>query len=194
MRVPFRRLSRRSFSRHRIRRVAVLVSILAVGWAVRAGSAPPEAAPGHAPKAVWIHPRPGPRGLVDAATGRPFQLDARAVLVPGGTREIRSDVTWTVTDPSVLHISDGSDGNPIGWASPLRPGVVGVTITYPRVGWPAAASPGATRGRLGDAIQVVVRDERIPTAGFRETRVGPLLARPGEIGYRGATSVERSIR
>jgi hypothetical protein len=108
------------------------------------------------PKLVLIFPRPDPTtGNLAATVGVPFQLKARVDFTGGATQGINNLVDWLPSDPSVLHISDGTDGDPAGWAKPLKAGSITVRITYPKASGPPPPFPPSQP--LSDVITVLVR-------------------------------------
>lgn len=107
-----------------------------------------------APRRVAILPANGGSGLT-ARVGTPLKLSATLELESGARVPIDEYVAWSSSDPAVLRVSDGRDGNAPGTAIPLRPGLVGIAITYPRFTGPPPPHPPDRP--LGDAITIYVR-------------------------------------
>jgi len=107
------------------------------------------------PRRVTILPQTEGGAPLTIKVGVPTRLTARLELDDGRTIPLDEHVTWSASDPSVLRFERGA-GTRAGTVTPLKKGVVSVTIVYPPVS--GASVPYPPDRRLGDAVTVVVRD------------------------------------
>lgn len=110
---------------------------------------------GAAPRRISIHPQTDGAPLT-MKVGEPLQLSARLELEGGRSVALDEHVTWSTSDPTVLRLAGAGSGAAGRRATPLRTGVVAVTIVYPSVA--GGEVPYPTQRALGDALTVVVRE------------------------------------
>lgn len=124
--------------------------LLALAWLT--GGA---AATSKSPRRISIHPQTHGAPLT-VKVGEPLLLSARLELEGGGSVALDEQVTWSSSDPTVLRLAGAGAGASGRRATPLRTGVVAVTIVYPSLA--GGEVPYPTQRALGDALTVVVRE------------------------------------
>ncbi|HZR83363.1 MAG TPA: Ig-like domain-containing protein [Candidatus Binatia bacterium] len=103
------------------------------------------------PVSIKVEPDPG-TGVIHANLGETLKLKILARFVGGSTRGMDAFVTWQSSNPAIVSVSNGDDGERPGTAHFLARGTVTITATYPKIGTPPP--PGATN--LQDTIDIVV--------------------------------------
>ncbi|HEY8513932.1 MAG TPA: hypothetical protein VIS07_00290 [Candidatus Binatia bacterium] len=140
------------FSRVALVALAAALALFATDPEISGASAAAE------PRRLVIAPQPA-SGPLRAMVGKSLKLTARLELANGKAVALDEHVAWNSSDPTILRVGDGRNGDPPGLVTPLRPGVAGVSVIYPPIGRSAKHPlPYQVQTPLGDAVTIVVAE------------------------------------